>query len=81
MRKSEIVFGSVILGVGVLLLLGALFHIDVWSLICPAGLIVIGVLLIYRTQKAPDSGNVKIRFVGDMRLTGNWHVQAEETWG
>ena len=81
MRKSEIVIGSIVLGVGILLLIGAIFNIDVWGLICPAGLIALGVLLIYRTQKAPGGGNVNLRFAGDIRRRGNWQVSNEESWG
>ncbi len=81
MRKSEIFFGSIVLGAGLLLLIGALFNIDIWGLICPAGLIALGVWLIYRTRKDPSSGDVKIRFVGDIRRRGTWQAKSEEIWG
>jgi len=81
MRRSEIVIGSIVLGVGVLLLIGAIFHIDVWGLLCPAGLIALGAWLIYRTRQDPSDGDVKIRFVGDIRRSGAWQPQSEETWG
>jgi predicted membrane protein len=80
-RKSEIVTGSIVLGIGVLLLIGALFKIDVWGLICPAGLIGLGAWLIYRTQKDPGGADVKIRFVADIRRRGTWQAENEETWG
>ena len=80
MRKSEIIFGSVILIAGALLLIGAIFDIDVWGLICPAGLIALGVWLIYRTRKDPREGDVKIRFVGDTRRRGVWQPESEEIW-
>ena len=81
MRKTEIVIGSIVLGVGFLLLLGVFFNIDIWGLICPAGLIGLGVWLIYRTRKDPSEGDVKIRFVGDIRRKGVWQPSSEETWG
>jgi predicted membrane protein len=81
MRKSEIIIGAIVLGVGVLLLIGAIFDIDIWGLICPAGLIGLGAWLIYRTRQDPREGDVKIRFVGDIRRTGAWQPQSEETWG
>jgi len=81
MRKSEIVFGSIILGVGVLLLVGAIFHIDIWGLICPAGMIALGAWLIYRTRRGPGGAEVNLRFVGDIRRRGAWTPQNEETWG
>jgi len=81
MRKSEILIGSIVLGIGALLLIGALFNIDIWGLICPAGLIGLGAWLIYRTQKDPGGADVKIRFVGDIRHRGVWQAENEETWG
>ncbi len=81
MRRSEIIFGSIVLVAGVLLLFGALFDIDIWGLICPAGLIGLGVWLIYRTRKDPSEGDVNIKFVGDLKRSGVWEAQSEETWG
>lgn len=80
MRKSEIVFGAIVLGVGVLLLIGALFNVNIWGLICPAGLIALGVWLIYRTRKDPHEGDIRIRFVGDIRRRGAWQPDNEEIW-
>ena len=81
MRRSEVVIGGIILGIGVLLLLGSLFDIDVWGLICPAGLIALGILLIFRTRQDPSDRALKIKFVADIRSKANWVPQSEETWG
>ncbi|MFC1997124.1 LiaF domain-containing protein [Chloroflexota bacterium] len=81
MRRSEIIIGSAVLGIGVLLLVGAVFNIDIWGLICPAGLIALGIWLIYRTRQDPRDGEINIKFVGDIRREGVWQVQNEETWG
>jgi lia operon protein LiaF len=81
MRKSEIIFGSIVLGMGVLLLFGAIFKVDVGRLICPAGLIALGVWLIYRTRRGPHHADVNLRFVGDIRRRGAWQVSDDETWG
>jgi predicted membrane protein len=81
MRKSETVIGLIILGLGILLLIGAIFDFDIWGLICPTGLIGLGIWLIYRTRKGSDNGDVKIRFIGDIRRRGIWQTKNEETWG
>jgi predicted membrane protein len=81
MRRSEIVSGSIILGVGILLLVGALFNIDLWGLICPTALIGLGVWIIFRTRKEPRDSDLKIKFVGDIRREGVWQPQNEEIWG
>ena len=81
MRRSEVIIGGIILGIGVILLLGSLFNIDVWGLICPAGLIAVGILLIYRTRQDPGDRTLNIKFVGDIRRKADWVPQSEETWG
>ena len=81
MRRSEIIIGSIILAVGILLFLGAIFNIDIWGLICPAGLIGFGIWLIYRTRQDPREGELNIKFVGNIRRQGTWKPQNEETWG
>jgi predicted membrane protein len=81
MRKTEIIVGSVILGFGFLFLIGSLFDFNIWGLICPAGLIGLGVFLMYRTNKNPSDGDIKIRFVGDIRRQGVWEAHDDETWG
>jgi predicted membrane protein len=81
MQRSEIVIGTVILGVGLLLFLGVIFNIDIWGLICPAGLIALGIWLIYRTRRDPGERDLNIRFVGDIRREGVWESTSDETWG
>jgi hypothetical protein len=81
MRRSEIIIGTIVLGAGVLLLVGAIFDIDVWGLLCPAGMIGLGAWLIYRTRQDPREGDLNIRFVGNIRRSGAWQPQSEETWG
>ena len=81
MRRSEIIIGAIILGIGVLIFIGAIFNIDVWGLICPGGLIALGVWLIFRTRQDPRDGDLHIKFIGDIRRDGVWEPQSEETWG
>ncbi len=81
MRRSEIIIGSIFLGAGVLLLIGVIFNIDIWGLLCPAGLIGLGIWLVYRTRKEPSEGEVNIKFAGDIRRSGAWQPHNLETWG
>ncbi|MBN1668230.1 MAG: hypothetical protein JW862_14150 [Anaerolineales bacterium] len=81
MRKTELFFGAVVLGVGILLLIGAYFDIDTGSLICPGALILIGVWLIYRVQTAPEKTAVNFRLVWDFKSRhGIELLQDEEHW-
>jgi lia operon protein LiaF len=81
MRRSELIIGGIILGIGIILFLGSLFNIDVWGLICPAGLIALGIFLIYRTRQDPNDRALNIKFVGDIRRKADWVPKSEETWG
>jgi predicted membrane protein len=81
MRRTEIIIGASVLSIGVLLLLGVVLNIDIWGLICPAGLIALGVWFIYRTRQNPEQGDLKIRFVADIRKDGAWQPDNRETWG
>jgi predicted membrane protein len=81
MRKTELFFGAIVLGVGFLLLIGAVFDINVGGLICPSALILIGGWLIFRTQTAPEQTAVHYRFVGDFKRRRPWQLeQNEEHW-
>lgn len=81
MQRSEIITGSIVLGIGFVFLIGAIFNINIWGLICPASLIGLGILLIYRTRQNPREGELSIKFVGNINRDGVWQPQNEETLG
>lgn len=81
MQRSEVVTGSIILGIGFIFLLAALFNVNIWGLVCPASLIGLGIWLIYRTRQDPREGELTIKFVGNIHRTGIWQPQHEEIWG
>jgi len=78
MRNNQVIFGTILLGLGLLLLFGAIFNIDVWSLICPLFLILIGVWLLLRPKMATAPFN--LRLLGDIRRHGAWQVADEDIW-
>ena len=78
MRKTELYFGVGILVVGVLLLIGALFKIDVGALLCPSVLILIGVWLIFRMQTAPDKTDLHFHFTWDLKRRHAWQVAGDQ---
>jgi predicted membrane protein len=81
MRRSELIIGSIVLGLGIVLLLGEFFNIDVFGLLCPAGMIGLGVWFIYRTQKKPLESDLNIKFVGKVQFDPESPSQQSETWG
>ena len=53
MRRNEFFWGGALIVVGVLLLLGILFQVNVWALIGPLFLIALGVWVIWGIYRRP----------------------------
>ena len=84
--KGQIIFGLVILLVGLALLIDNLFHISIWSFFWPLTIIALGVWMILRPRgvsrpRGVGSGvRVWQRLLGDVRRRGDWQVTDEEFW-
>ena len=78
--KGQIIFGLVILLVGLALLIDNLFHISIWSFFWPLTIIALGVWMILRPRGVGTRARVWQRLLGDVRRTGDWRVTDEEFW-
>ena len=78
MQRNQIIFGALLLGLGLLLLFGVVLNIDVWSLICPLFLIAVGVWLLLRPRMEGLQFNLKM--IGDIRRRGDWVAEPEDIW-
>lgn len=78
MKRNQVIFGVLLLGLGLLLLLGVVLEINIWSLMCPLFLIVAGVWLLLRPRLEDLPFNLKL--VGDIRRRGDWQVEPEDIW-
>jgi predicted membrane protein len=78
MNRSATFLGGTIIVVGLMLLAGNLLNINVWELIWPLGLIVLGGWLLLRPHRAATGANVDFRFLGEIRRNGAWQVTPEE---
>jgi len=78
MNRSASFLGGTIIVVGLLLLAGNLLNINVWALIWPLGLILLGGWLLLRPRQAAPGTAVDFRFLGEIRRNGAWQVLPEE---
>jgi predicted membrane protein len=80
-NKRQIIIGSLVIIFGLVLLLEAIFDIDIWALICPAALIGLGVWWIVRPRISEVDSDIHIFFAHNIRRRGDWTATNEEFWG
>jgi len=80
MRNWSVTAGIVVIVVGLLFLISALTGFNVWGLICPVALILIGVALIVRTRRVDSETGFSVKVIGDIRRRGGEFLQDQEIW-
>jgi len=78
--QGQVLFGIVIVLIGLAILAGNVFQIDVGVLCFPTALILIGVWLLVRPRLAGPDTALRMRFFGPIRRSGTWQVSDEEIW-
>ena len=79
-NRGQIIFGVIILALGLTSLLSAVFNIDFWAFCWPIGLIVLGIWLMLRPRiSRPDAGVIVTPF-GDIHRRSAWTVSDQEIW-
>jgi len=78
--QGQVLFGLVIIIIGLAFLLGSLFHIDVGQLCFPTGLILLGLWLLLRPKLVGPDTALRMRIFGPIRRSGTWSVRDEEIW-
>ena len=73
--KSRIVIGSAVVALGVLLLIGSLLQINIWSYLWPLILIGIGAWVLMRPRGFGGRGFTDFMLLGDHRRRGKWQVK------
>ena len=79
-KKTQMVLGAVLIGLGILFLLSRIFNIDFGVICWPSILILIGVFIIVRPRIAPEGSDVRMLFIGDLNRSGEWDVSDQEIW-
>jgi lia operon protein LiaF len=80
MRNWPAAAGIVIIVIGLLFLISALTGFNVWSLICPAALILLGVALIVRTRRVDSDTDFSVKVTGDIRRRDGETLKNQEIW-
>ena len=78
--QGQVLFGILIIIIGLAFLLGNVFQIDVGELCFPTGLILLGVWLLLRPKLVGPDTALRMRIFGPIRRSGTWSVGDEEIW-
>lgn len=79
-NRGQLVLGSILVLLGLMLLVGSIFRIDMWAFCWPTGLILLGVWLVLRpTLTGPDKGS-EVVLLGDIRRRGVWNLADQTIW-
>ena len=76
-HRGRLFAGGALILIGVLALVGTIFHIHFWELCWPAGLIMIGLLLVFHPRWILPGSTMRLLPIGDISRSGEWQVQSE----
>lgn len=79
-NRSVIIFGSILILIGLVSLVGAILNIRFGMIFWPMVLILIGVWIIVRPRILPEGMGFIFRLLGDVRRRGEWSLDNEEIW-
>jgi hypothetical protein len=79
-NQGQVLFAILIILIGLVLLLGNVFDIDVGALCFPAGLILLGAWILLRPRLVGPDTALWLRVFGPIRRRGAWQVADEEIW-
>jgi len=80
MKRWQMVLGIILVFWGVMALIEALFHVDVWRFVGPLILIGIGLLVILRPKMVGPDVQVLTKLFGDVHMSGAWEATQQEIW-
>jgi predicted membrane protein len=78
--QGQVVLAMVIILVGVVLLIGNVFDVDVWALCWPVALILLGLWVLLRPRMIGADTIARQKLLGNIRRRGEWQVMEEEFW-
>ena len=79
-NRSQALFGACLLVLGIGFLLANVLQINFWAVCFPAGLILIGVLLLVRPKVFDTSSASSWYLFGDVKRGSGWTPANEEFW-
>jgi len=79
MRNSGVLFfGGVLILIGVMILAGSIFNVNMWSFFWPILLILVGLWLLVRPRWPGSKGPVDFLIFNNLRRKGTWQVKGGE---
>jgi len=79
-NRGQFILGIILVTIGLLALLGRILPIDLGDICFPAGLILLGALILLRPQMLGPGTRFRLRPLADLRRRGPWDVASEEVW-
>lgn len=80
MKRWQIILGIILIVLGLIALIEAIFEINLGRFIGPMILIGLGLWLILRPQIVGPNVHVQMPILGDVRKTGTWEATDHEIW-
>jgi len=79
-NRGQIYLGTALVIIGVILAIGAIFHVNMWAFCWPVALILLGVWFLVRPKWGSPGAFSNFHPLGGVRRYGNWKVGNEEIW-
>ena len=79
-NQGMALIGALLMIAGSLLLLGNLFHFDLWAMCFPLGLIALGVFVLVRPRMVAPDTRSHLAFIDELERSGPWTLTHEEHW-
>jgi lia operon protein LiaF len=79
-NQGMALIGALLMIAGSLLLLGNLFHFDLWAMCFPLGLIALGVFVLVRPRMVGADTRSHVAFINELERSDPWALINEEHW-
>ncbi len=79
-NNSQLLFGLIIIGIGVVFLFSTVLQINLWGFFWPSLLILLGVVILLRPRLIGPNTAGSVWILADIHRRGEWQVADEENW-
>lgn len=79
-NKGNILVGGTIIILGLVLLTSNIFHINIWAICWPTGLILLGILVITRERFISPNTEVDFRIISEIKNPKSFDLSNKEYW-
>jgi predicted membrane protein len=78
--RGMVIFGIILISLGVLALISSLTNIDFGAICFPTVLILLGIFVLMRPRMVRGDTELHFQLLGDVKRMGAWTVVKEEIW-